>query len=148
MILLRTTEAKNGWGIIKLLLAGAKESSKMHYLVIWSNFNFSFWWDLMSDLVSLERKWCYHFFIIIILIIGLVVPLESFSSSWCFQMPKFCTHCLISCSSLERTSHHFFFFLWVMLGKGHGGLHKAPTKEERRKQKAKRRDRSDHVYWY
>ena len=29
--------------------------------------------------------------------------------------------------------------------KGHGGLYKAPTKEERRKQKAKRRERSDQV---
>ena len=29
-----------------------------------------------------------------------------------------------------------------MLGKGHGGLYKAPTREERRKQKAKRRKRS------
>ena len=28
-----------------------------------------------------------------------------------------------------------------MLGKGHGGLYKAPTKEERKKQKAKRRER-------
>ena len=27
-----------------------------------------------------------------------------------------------------------------MLGKGHGGLYNAPTKEERRKQKAKRRE--------
>ena len=27
-----------------------------------------------------------------------------------------------------------------MLGKGYGGLYKAPTKEERRKQKAKRRE--------
>ena len=32
-----------------------------------------------------------------------------------------------------------------MLGKGHGGIYKAPTKEERRKQKAKRRERSDQV---
>ena len=30
-------------------------------------------------------------------------------------------------------------------GKAHGGLYKAPTKEERRKQKAKRRERSDQV---
>ena len=28
-----------------------------------------------------------------------------------------------------------------MLRKGHGGLYKTPTKEERRKQKAKRRER-------
>ena len=28
-----------------------------------------------------------------------------------------------------------------MLRKGHGGLHKAPTMEERRKRKAKRRER-------
>ena len=32
-----------------------------------------------------------------------------------------------------------------MLGKGHDGLYKAPTKEERRKQKAKRGERSDDV---
>ena len=31
-------------------------------------------------------------------------------------------------------------------GKSHGGLYKAPTKEERRKQKAKRRERSNQVY--
>ena len=30
---------------------------------------------------------------------------------------------------------------WVMLRKGHGDLHKAPTKEERRKRNAKRRER-------
>ena len=30
-----------------------------------------------------------------------------------------------------------------MLGKGHGGLYKAPTMEERRKQNAKRREISD-----
>ena len=35
-----------------------------------------------------------------------------------------------------------------MLGKGHGGLYKAPTKEERRKQKAERRERSDQVYYW
>ena len=29
---------------------------------------------------------------------------------------------------------------------GHGGLYKAPTKEERRKRKAERRERSDQVY--
>ena len=29
---------------------------------------------------------------------------------------------------------------------GYGGLYNAPTKEERRKQKAKRRERSDQVY--
>ena len=29
---------------------------------------------------------------------------------------------------------------------GHGGLYKAPTKEERRKRKAKRRGKSDQVY--
>ena len=34
-----------------------------------------------------------------------------------------------------------------MLGKGHGGLYKAPTKVEWRKRKAKRRDGSDPVYW-
>ena len=33
-----------------------------------------------------------------------------------------------------------FFFL-VMLGKGHGGLYNASTKEERRKRKAKRIER-------
>ena len=38
------------------------------------------------------------------------------------------------------------FFYWVMLGKGHGGLYKDPKKEERRRQKAKRRERSDQVY--
>ena len=32
------------------------------------------------------------------------------------------------------------FFYWVMLRKGFDGLYKAPTKEERRKQKAKRRE--------
>ena len=30
-----------------------------------------------------------------------------------------------------------------MLGKGHGGLYNASTKEERRKRKAKRRERSE-----
>ena len=29
------------------------------------------------------------------------------------------------------------------LGKGHAGLYKAPTEEERRKQKAKRRERDE-----
>ena len=38
------------------------------------------------------------------------------------------------------------FFLVNYVGKGHRGLYKTPTKEERRKQKAKRRERSDHVY--
>ena len=43
-----------------------------------------------------------------------------------------------------RLSPLFFFliltfFLGAMLGKSHGGLYKAPAKEERRKQKAKRR---------
>ena len=33
-----------------------------------------------------------------------------------------------------------------MLRKGHGGLYKAPIKAERRNGKAKRRERSDHVY--
>ena len=33
-----------------------------------------------------------------------------------------------------------------MLRKSRGGLHKAPTKEERRKRKAKRKERSDQVY--
>ena len=33
-----------------------------------------------------------------------------------------------------------------MLRKRHGGLHKAPTNEERGKRKAKRRERSDQVY--
>ena len=33
-----------------------------------------------------------------------------------------------------------------MLGKGNGGLYKAPTKEETRKQKAKRREISNQVY--
>ena len=34
-----------------------------------------------------------------------------------------------------------------MLGKGHGGLYNASTKEEeRKKRKAKRRERSDQVY--
>ena len=32
-----------------------------------------------------------------------------------------------------------------MLGKDHGGLYKAPTKEERRRRKAKSRERSDQV---
>ena len=36
---------------------------------------------------------------------------------------------------------HFF-----MLRKGYGDLYKAPTQEERRKQKATRRDRSNQVY--
>ena len=30
---------------------------------------------------------------------------------------------------------------------GHGGLYKVPTKEERNKRKAKRRDVSDQAYW-
>ena len=33
-----------------------------------------------------------------------------------------------------------------MLGKGHGGLYKAPIKEERRKRKAKRRDQIKFIY--
>ena len=33
----------------------------------------------------------------------------------------------------------------VMLRKGHSGLYKAPTKEERRKGMAKRRERSDYL---
>ena len=33
-----------------------------------------------------------------------------------------------------------------MLGRRHGGLYKAPTKEERRKRKAKRIEGSDQVY--
>ena len=36
-------------------------------------------------------------------------------------------------------------FQYVMLRKDHGGLYKAPTKEERRKRKAKRREGSDQV---
>ena len=32
-----------------------------------------------------------------------------------------------------------------MLGKGHGGVYKAPTMEERRMRKAKRREGSDQV---
>ena len=32
------------------------------------------------------------------------------------------------------------------VGEGHGGLYKAPTKEERRMRKAKRRERSDQVH--
>ena len=32
-----------------------------------------------------------------------------------------------------------------MLWKGHGGVYKAPTKEDRRKRKAKRRERSDQL---
>ena len=35
----------------------------------------------------------------------------------------------------------------ILRGKGHGGLYSVSTKEERRKQKAKRRKRSDQVYW-
>ena len=38
------------------------------------------------------------------------------------------------------------FSWWVMLRERHGGLYKAPTKKGRRKQKAKRRERSDQVY--
>ena len=34
-----------------------------------------------------------------------------------------------------------FFFQWVMLRKGYGGLYKAPTQEERRKRAAKRIER-------
>ena len=34
-----------------------------------------------------------------------------------------------------------------MLGGSHGRLYKAPTKKERRKQQAKRREISDQVYW-
>ena len=33
-----------------------------------------------------------------------------------------------------------------MLRKGHGGLYKAPVKEERKKRTAKRREGSDQVY--
>ena len=40
------------------------------------------------------------------------------------------------------------FFQWVMLGKGHGGLYNASTKEERRKRKAKRRERYDQTQGY
>ena len=34
-----------------------------------------------------------------------------------------------------------------MLRQGHGGLYKVPTEEERRKQKAKMRERSGQAYW-
>ena len=34
----------------------------------------------------------------------------------------------------------------IMSRKGHGGLYKASVKEERRKRKAKRRERPDEVY--
>ena len=34
------------------------------------------------------------------------------------------------------------FFILSYVGKGHGGLYKVPTKEERRKQKGKRREGS------
>ena len=40
------------------------------------------------------------------------------------------------------------FFKWVMLRKGHAGLYKAPTKEERTQWKTKSWERSDQVYWY
>ena len=39
-------------------------------------------------------------------------------------------------------------FLVGDVEEGHGGEYKAPTKEERRKWKAKRRERSDQVNWY
>ena len=35
-----------------------------------------------------------------------------------------------------------------MLRKGHGGLYKAPTKEERRKRKSKRRERDQIKFIY
>ena len=37
-------------------------------------------------------------------------------------------------------------FLVSYVEEGYGGLYKAPTKEERRKQTAKSRERSDQVY--
>ena len=40
----------------------------------------------------------------------------------------------------------FLIFFESYVGKGHRGLYKAPTKEERKMQKAKRRERSDQVY--
>ena len=40
----------------------------------------------------------------------------------------------------------FIFFLVSYVGKGHGGLYKASTIEERKKRTAKRRERSDQVY--
>ena len=43
-------------------------------------------------------------------------------------------------ASLSKTRHMKIFF-WVMLRKGYGSLYKASTKEERRQQKAKRRER-------
>ena len=39
----------------------------------------------------------------------------------------------------------FLSFLVSYVGKGHGGLYKASIKEERRKRKAKRRERADQV---
>ena len=39
-----------------------------------------------------------------------------------------------------------FIVEWVMLRKSYGGLYKAPTKEERRKRTAKRREKSDQVH--
>ena len=59
---------------------------------------------------------------------------------------------LMSTRNVESSKYHFsgkslqFFFKWVMLGKGHGGLYNASTKEEIRKRKAKRREGSDQVY--
>ena len=48
--------------------------------------------------------------------------------------------------------HATFYIIFICLflesydGKGHGDLYKAPTKKERRKQKAKRRERLDQVF--
>ena len=47
---------------------------------------------------------------------------------------------------LETASAAIFPFLVSCVGKGHGGLYKAPTKEEGRKQKVKRIKGSDQVY--
>ena len=46
--------------------------------------------------------------------------------------------------TLTRNRTHFFW--WVMLGKSHGGLCKAPTEEERRERMAKRGERLGQVY--
>ena len=53
-------------------------------------------------------------------------------------------HLLLLCRAYDiyrRDLLDSVFFWWVMLRKGHGGLYKAPKKEERRKRAAKRIER-------
>ena len=49
-------------------------------------------------------------------------------------------------SSKRASERNLVLFLVSYVGEGHGSLYNASTKEERRKRKAKRRERSDQIY--